>query len=403
MLATKPAFQKEILRQTGLEIEAILSPISPDQPSGSYLRYQKEYEEIEECRRRDDPNLPQGVWIHELKKADWARVSSLCLECLTDKSKDIQLGVWLLESLIYQHGFPGLTSGCIILEQLCEQFWESIYPPIQNDDLEYRTNPIQWANDNLLPALNLIPITLSPKEHKDLNWADWERALLIERAENGAKSSNGNGYSNDIVLLKDFHSFIETTPTAFYKNLYRQLLDAAEAVDAFSYCLDETCGDAAPSFRKILSLLEELQTFTGNILQERGVPRSFAEQEGGSDNEDSTGSGGGSGNIPDIPGEFGGGGGGTDDGSFPDFAPGPEGPIQNRQQAYAQLQQAAEYIMRIEPHSPVPYLITLAINWGKMSTAELYRELFMKGQGQLSIFEILGIKPEDNSNEPPFS
>lgn len=48
--------------------------------------------------------------------------------------------------------------------------------------------------------------------------------------------------------------------------------------------------------------------------------------------------------------------------------------------------------MRDDPHSPVPYLILKGIEWGNLNTAELYQELFVQYQGQLNIFEILGLE-----------
>ncbi|WP_258898281.1 hypothetical protein [Burkholderia glumae] len=48
--------------------------------------------------------------------------------------------------------------------------------------------------------------------------------------------------------------------------------------------------------------------------------------------------------------------------------------------------------MRQEPHSPVPYLVRRATLWGRMNTAELYQELFLRLGGQLNIFEMVGIE-----------
>ena len=67
------------------------------------------------------------------------------------------------------------------------------------------------------------------------------------------------------------------------------------------------------------------------------------------------------------------------------------GAIRNRNDAYARLAEAAEYIAMDDSHSPVPYLVYKAIDWGQLNTAELYQELFVQYQGQLNIFEILGL------------
>lgn len=54
------------------------------------------------------------------------------------------------------------------------------------------------------------------------------------------------------------------------------------------------------------------------------------------------------------------------------------------------LAQIGDYLMQVEPHSPVPYLIRRAVAWGGLNAAELYREVFQKGGGRIEIFELLG-------------
>ena len=47
------------------------------------------------------------------------------------------------------------------------------------------------------------------------------------------------------------------------------------------------------------------------------------------------------------------------------------GPIQSRAEAYKRLGEAADYLIKAEPHSPVPYLVKRAVAWGNMSFGEL--------------------------------
>jgi predicted component of type VI protein secretion system len=46
-----------------------------------------------------------------------------------------------------------------------------------------------------------------------------------------------------------------------------------------------------------------------------------------------------------------------------------------RQEVYDQLAAAAELLMQIEPHSPIPYLIRRAVQLGKLPFPQLIREL----------------------------
>ena len=66
--------------------------------------------------------------------------------------------------------------------------------------------------------------------------------------------------------------------------------------------------------------------------------------------------------------------------------------INTREQAYQTLARIANFLARIEPHSPVPYLLHRAIAWGGMSLRELLPELLhdqaaLKDVGHLLRFE----------------
>src|SRR5438105_3724802 len=97
-----------------LDLEALLKPISGENPAGAPVRYTGVYDAIQEARREDD-TLPMGEWQREAKTADWRAVINLCSETIGKTSKDLQIGAWLVEALVRRHGFAGLREGLILL------------------------------------------------------------------------------------------------------------------------------------------------------------------------------------------------------------------------------------------------------------------------------------------------
>jgi type VI secretion system protein ImpA len=69
-----------------------------------------------------------------------------------------------------------------------------------------------------------------------------------------------------------------------------------------------------------------------------------------------------------------------------------DGPVRTRAEAYQRLREASEFLLRTEPHSPVPYLIRRAIAWGNMTLAEVLEELLSKNADLPTIYALLGIK-----------
>lgn len=61
----------------------------------------------------------------------------------------------------------------------------------------------------------------------------------------------------------------------------------------------------------------------------------------------------------------------------------------DREHAYRVLAEISDYLMQVEPHSPVPYLIRRAVAWGQLNAAELYQEVFQKCGGRIDVFDLL--------------
>ena len=78
----------------------------------------------------------------------------------------------------------------------------------------------------------------------------------------------------------------------------------------------------------------------------------------------------------------------------------PERPVQHggwtsREEAYRTLEALADYLGRIEPHSPTPYLIRRAVSWGRMPLPELFAEI-MREEGDLNrMINVLGLQRRD--------
>src|SRR4029078_2498069 len=93
------------------------------------------YTQIKEARREDD-GLPKGEWESARKEADWAPVVRVATDALTKRTKDLELAGWLTEALLHRDGIAGLRDGLALVHQLLEQFWDGVYPEIDEDGAE---------------------------------------------------------------------------------------------------------------------------------------------------------------------------------------------------------------------------------------------------------------------------
>src|SRR5215813_7102197 len=110
----------------------LLSPIPGDNPSGVNLRYDPVTDKIKEARR-EDLDVPQGEWKTALKSADHNLAIRLASDALAKKGKDLQLAVWLVDSHVRKEGFALLEPSFQFLHDFLEQFWQTLYPEIDED------------------------------------------------------------------------------------------------------------------------------------------------------------------------------------------------------------------------------------------------------------------------------
>jgi type VI secretion system protein ImpA len=357
-----------------IEVEKLIRPVSSEHPAGESLRYSNVYDAIKAARHEDDPNLPRGIWLTKLKKADWLEVKNICLEALESRSKDLQIGAWLLEACIHIDGFAGVADGLSVLTALCETFWDTLYPAMDPDDPDYRYGPITWIDEKLTLKLKLVPIT-NPKggDEPSFTWADSETALYQTRSATKEKPTSKKASAEPARPLQArFTASAGLTPNEFYIDLKRQVSNALTEANRFEEVLARFDERQRGALHQMNDLLRSIYYFVGQVLTERNADVSF---EPGIETEVE----------PPILEE-----------EEPDMVKEQReypfgGPIRSRAQAYQMLSEAAEYLMKTEPHSPTPYLVRRAVAWGSLTLGELLHQI-LRNPGELGeMYRLLGL------------
>ena len=180
------------------------------------------------------------------------------------------------------------------------------------------------------------------------------------------------------ITFDRFLVSVSLTPTPFYVALVAEAPQALDALDGLASLLGRLAGGEAPSFQKLGDALFALQHFAQRVLDER---RDRGEEIAAPDEEEVRHAAG----FPRPSQHAPGGrreGGGVYSGS----------PVRSRAEAYRRLAEAADYLLRTEPHSPTPYLVRRAVAWGGMSLGELLEELVQTDSDLKAIYTLLGMR-----------
>jgi type VI secretion system protein ImpA len=349
----------------------LCAPIPGPRPAGQEVRYAGDYDAIVEARRSDNAALPQGVWQRELKRADWTEVERLCIETLTTRAKDLQVASWLTEAWINRRGFAGLEAGLGLLCRLCDRYWPELYPGIEDGDLSPRLAPLEWLNEKVPDLLRALPIVCSAADPDErFAWADYVNAQRLETVRQRDPGAAERAEAAGAVTLARFGACRQRTETAALKQTEAALKQALSALAALNDVLQKQCGKDAPGLAAIRSVLDEILAFATAELTGRGkpaAPLAFLSRKRAPTSPDT------------VP-------------SAQPLATSVTAPApRTREDAYRELSEIAEFLLRVEPHSPTPYVLQRAAAWGDLPLPELIQQLSQSGSDLSRLLAALGL------------
>ncbi len=345
------------------DLDAVLTPLGGADGCGEELpAWDPAIAEIMDARREDD-NLPQGVWQSERKVADWNVVVVLCHKVLAERSKDLRVAVWMVEALVHRDGFAGLAPGLEMIEALCRRFWDGLHPlPDEDGDLSGRANAVALLNAHLPSALRVLPLVRSRQGQGEvvaLSWNDY----VIARMHNASGAARA---ASDGLTMAAFETAVSATPAAQLGTLLAQVTAGRDVLLRLVPLLEELCRRDAPSLHNLRRLLEELVNWL-TVVTPRLPEPAFPVAE------------------PDVSPMT-----TTQDSPAPVSAP---GAISSRDDAYRRLAEIADYLMRTEPHSPTPYVLRRVQGWGRMPLNQLLLDMAQGRNDLAAILEL--IMPSD--------
>jgi type VI secretion system protein ImpA len=284
----------------------------------------------------------------------WNEVNSLALRILTEYSKDIEILCWLAEAQLRLRGFAGLRDTLAVLASLVENYWPDLHS-VANDTVEDRVAPLTGLNGQggegvLIQALRLTPLIPDNGYGKFGLW-DYQRA---QRA-------------GETALRDVLYQAVAEKGTAAMRIHLAEVESCLDHFNSLNRKLDELCGQDAPPASNIRQVMQEAALAIkamAHIESAEGDAPPAAQQAA---------------EEPDTPAIS---------------APGANGSIRSREEAFEILLKVAQFFRRTEPHSPTAQTLETLVRRGRMDFQELLGELLPDAAIRASVLTAAGIQPK---------
>ncbi|EIK95428.1 hypothetical protein PMM47T1_16605 [Pseudomonas sp. M47T1] len=341
--------------------DALLAPLPGAQPCGPSLRYDLDYDRLRELRRADDDSLPTGVWQHTSKQADWAAVESLASQLLSLRSKDLMIAAWLGEAWLHRQGLAGLEAALVLIVGLCERYPDELHPQAQEGDQSWRVTPLDWLVRRYAEVV-LVNLPLFDEPQAPTLYA-WQQLQQQQVQANDSKAAKVRA-EEAVLQRKKWLERLRAVPVGQWRagleHVHRSQVSLAQLEqwgDTWLGLLAPTVAPLREVTKAYAALLKEFTAMHPSATVDSVVETALAVTPTAPEPQ------------PTIP----------------------AGVPANREDAYRQLTLIADFLARTEPHSPVPYLIKRAVEWGHKPLNELLSELISADAEARRVWTLMGV------------
>lgn len=238
-------------------LEKLKEDCREEPPCGPNLEYDPAFLEMVEL---SEPQAEQqyGSVIREAKDPEWSQVLDRCLK-VANRTRDLRVGVLLVEALCHETGWQGLADGMQVLEYwICNQ-WDTIHPQLDPEDGLDPTQRMSVlarlvSSHDLLRSIEMLPLV----SHRSLGHVSFhDYRVLIHGIETTRPLTLT---PNDVELI-----FQETQPRDL-ELVLQHLRAASESFHRITQFLVATVGSQVWSGVKVIELLHQIEhTLVGRV------------------------------------------------------------------------------------------------------------------------------------------
>lgn len=339
---------------SNIDVDQLLAPISDAAPTGENLEYDPEFQALEIAAQGKAEQI-MGDQVKPAEPPDWSEVKSLSTALLA-RTKDLRVAVHLANAAARLDGFRGLADVLKLINGIVEDYWQSLYPELDEDDGDpiLRVNSLLPLADNACVAgavrkTTMVASTVLGK----FSLRDYQ----IAKGEVSPTSAEQEKGSPEMAHIDG--AFMEAELDDV-RATYDAIEQAIAYTGAIETAITEQVGVAnAPDLSNLTNCLTEVRNIVADQLARRGV----------GDGADGVGGAGEAGGRS------------------------ASGAISSREDVIRVLDRICDYFAANEPTSPVPLYLRRAQRMVHMDFLDILREMTPDGVHQAET--IFGVRSEE--------
>ena len=330
-----------------MDVPLLLAAVSATSPCGEDMEYDAQFLQLERDAK-GQPERSMGDAILPAEPPDWRSIQQQSLDLL-QRSKDLRITHFLLQSALALQGVAGLADALTLINALLREYWADLHPRLDADD----------DNDPTVRINALSGLT------GDATIRLLRESILTRSRTFGAVSLRAALNASGLMSFPDEQLGAQQLNAAFLDSDPEQLQatrDALSTARAACEAIEQQVSDQVGSAQGVdLGLLKQPLKQALQILSQC-VPNgetSSREPEAVSDD-----------NAPSA------------DFAAAPTAPRPSGDIATRDDVLRSLDKILAYYTRYEPSSPLPVLLNRAKHLVHADFAAIVRNLIPDGMSQ---------------------
>jgi type VI secretion system protein ImpA len=330
-----------------VDVPLLLAAVSATSPCGEDMEYDAQFLQLERDAK-GQPERSMGDSILPAEPPDWRSIQQQSL-ALLQRSKDLRITHFLLQSALALQGVAGLADALTLINALLREYWADLHPHLDADD----------DNDPTVRINALSGLT------SDATIRLLRESILTRSRTFGPVSLRAALNASGLMSFPDEQLGAQQLNAAFLDSDPEQLQatrDALSTARAACEAIEQQVSDQVGSAQGVdLSLLKQPLKQALQILSQFVPSNETGNREPEAVSDD---------NAPSV------------DFAAPPVAPRPSGDIASRDDVLRSLDKILAYYSRYEPSSPLPVLLNRAKHLVHADFAAIVRNLIPDGMSQ---------------------